>query len=160
MIKNWKLFLESKDPFEGDPFREEILNNVDDILAGLNDEGIYVKYSYGIDDVSVFPGTKPHNEFKFIFHCNEKDYIDSKDFEYIEQMHSYLTSEDFEPISDNILKELDVQFHIKNKILSYPISRMKHAYKSGEMDRLRPDWIRVSYRLPFEKWRGNYVSKK
>ena len=42
MIKNWKLFLESKDPFEGDPFREEILNNVDDILAELKDNGFCI----------------------------------------------------------------------------------------------------------------------
>ncbi len=160
MIKNWKLFLESKDPFEGDSFREEILNNVDDILLQLKDEGIYVKYGYVIDDVSLFPGSKAHNEFKFIFHCNEKEYIDYSDFDYILHLNNYLISENFEPISNNILKELDVQFHIKNKILSYPISRMKHAYKSGDMDRLKPDWIRIGYKLPFEKWRGNYVAKK
>lgn len=157
MIKNWKLFLESKDPFQGDPFREEILGNVDDILSGLKDDGIYIKYSYGIDDVSVFPGTQPHNELKFIIHSDAKDYIESNDFDYIIQLHSYLTNEDFEPISENILKEMDIQFHIKNKILSYPMSRFKFSLDKGK---IKPDWIEFAYKLPFEKWKGNYVAKK
>lgn len=154
MIKSWKLFLESKDPFEGDPFREEILNNVNDILSVLKDDGLEIRYSYGIDDVNVFPGTKPHNEFRIMVFSNEKDFIESNDFQSITHLHNYLVSEEFEPVSDNILKELSIQFHIKNKILSYPISRLKWSIEKG----LQADWIKLSYKLPFEKWKGNYTS--
>jgi len=154
MIKNWKLFLESKDPFEGDPFREEVLNNVNDILSGLKDDGIEISYNYGIDNVSVFPGTKPHNEFKIMVFSGDKDYIDSDDFNYILHLNNYLVSEGFDPVSDNILKELSIQLHIKNKILSYPISRLKWSIEKG----IKADWIKFSYKLPFEKWKGNYTA--
>lgn len=154
MIKNWKLFLESKDPFEGDPFREEILNNVNDILSGLKDDGLEISYSYGIDNVNVFPGTKPHNQFNILVFSGVKDYIELDDFNYILHLHTYLVSEGFDPVSDNILKELNIQFHIKNKILSYPISRLKWSIEKG----LKADWIKFAYKLPFEKWKGNYTA--
>jgi hypothetical protein len=158
MIKSWKLFLESKDPFEGDLFREEILNNVNDILSVLKDDGLEIRYSYGIDDVNVFPGTKPHNEFRIMVFSNEKDFIESNDFQSITHLHNYLCNEGFEPVSKNILKELDIQFHIKrvdrigkNKILSHPISRFIYSIEKG----LKADWIKFSYKLPFEKWKGD-----
>ena len=164
MIKNWKLFLESKDPFEGDPYREEILNNVNDILSVLKDDGYVIRYSYEIDDVNVSPTTKPHNKFKFkIFTPNFVDplksqhYLNSDDFQSITHLHNYLLSEGFEPISNNILKELDIEFHTRTpkKVLSYPISRFEFSLKKGDM---KIDWIMFEYKLPFEKWKGNYTS--
>ena len=162
MIKNWKLFLESKDPFEGDPFREEIINNVNDILSVLKDDGFEINYSYGIDDVNVFPGTKAHNEFKFKvfsphFVLKNEHYLDSDDFQSITHLHNYLLSEGFEPVSKNILKELDIQFHIPKKILSYSISRFEFSLKKGDM---KIDWIMFEYKLPPMKWRGNYTAIK
>lgn len=150
MIKNWKLFLESKDPFEGDPFREEIINNVNDILSVLKDDGFEINYSYGIDDVNVFPGTKAHNKFKFKvfsphFVLKNEHYLDSDDFQSITHLHNYLLSEGFEPVSKNILKELDIQFHIPKKILSYSISRFEFSLKKGDM---KIDWIMFEYKLP------------
>jgi len=161
MIKNWNLFLEAFDPFEGDSFREEILNNVNDILSVLKDDGIEIHYNYGICNVNVFPGTKPHNELQFIIHSGDKEYINSDDFQSVIHLHNYLVSEGFDLVSDNKpsligFKELSIQFHIKNKILSYPISRLKWSIEKG----LKADWIKFSYKLPFEKWKGNYTSKK
>jgi len=163
MIKKWKLFLEEFDPFDGDPFREEILNNVNDILSGLKDDGLEIKYRYGIDDVNVFLGAKPHNNFDFMIFCKDygsrvkKDnYIKSEEFNYILHLHNYLLDEGFEPVGNNILQELDVKFHIKNKILIYPISRLKFCMEKGIRPLLKIDWIKFSYKLPFEKWKGNY----
>ena len=162
MIKNWKLFLESKDPFEGDSFREEILNNVNDILSVLKDDGFEIKYSYGIDDVNVFPGTKPNNEFKFkvfsphfVNPLQSEHYLDSGDFQSITHLHNYLVGEGFKPVSKNILGELDIKFHILKKILSYPISRFEYYLKE---DNMKFDWIMFEYKLPFGKWKGNYTS--
>ena len=164
MIKNWKLFLESKDPFEGDPFREEILNNITDILSVIKDDGFKIFIDYGIDDVSVHPGTRPHNELRIKVISSDKSvFIKPDHFESISHLNSYLLSEGFEPISKNILKELDIIFHIPKKIrpglvLSYPISRFEFSLKkSGDM---KIDWINFSYKLPFSKWKGNYTSIK
>lgn len=156
MIKNWKLFLEKKDPFEGDLFREEILGNVDDILSELKDNGFAVKYSYGIDNILVFPDAKVHNELRVMVISEYKEYFESIDFDIILHLNKYLISEDFEPISNSITKELDVQFRIKGKILTFPINRLKFSIEKG----LKPTWIKFSYKLPPSKWRGNYVSIK
>jgi len=158
MIKNWKLFLESKDPFEGDPFREEILNNINDILSVIKDDGFEIFIDYGIDDVSVHPETRPHNELKIKVISSDKSvFIKPEHFESISHLNSYLLSEGFEPISKNILKELDIIFHIPKKILSYPISRFEFSLKKSDM---KIDWINFSYKLPFSKWKGNYTSIK
>lgn len=156
MIKNWKLFLESKNPFEGDPFREEILNNINDILSVIKDDGFEIFIDYGIDDVSVHPGTRPHNELRIRVISSDKSvFIKPDHFESISHLNSYLLSEGFEPISKNILKELDIIFHIPKKIL--PISRFEFSLKKSDM---KIDWINFSYKLPFSKWKGNYTSIK
>lgn len=156
MIKNWKLFLESKNPFEGDPFREEILNNINDILSVIKDDGFEIFIDYGIDDVSVHPGTRPHNELRIRVISSDKSvFIKPDHFESISHLNSYLLSEGFEPISKNILKELDIIFHIPKKIL--PISRFEFSLKKSDM---KIDWIMFEYKLPFGKWKGNYTSIK
>lgn len=158
MIKNWKLFLESKDPFEGDPFREEILNNINDILSVIKDDGFKTFIDYGIDDVSVHPGTRPHNELRIkVISSDKLVFIKPDHFESISHLNSYLLSEGFEPISKNILKELDIKFHIPKKILSYSIGRFEFSLKKSNM---KIDWIMFSYKLPFSKWKGNYTSIK
>jgi len=160
MIKNWKLFLESKDPFVGDPFREEILNNVNDILSILKDDGFETFIDYGIDNVLVHPGTRPHNELRIKVISSDKSvFIEPEHFESISHLNNYLLSEGFEPISQNILKELDIKFHIPKtkKILSYPISRFEFSLKKSDIE---IDWIMFEYKLPFSKWRGNYTSIK
>ena len=158
MIKNWKLFLESKDPFEGDPFREEILNNINDILSVIKDDGFEIFIDYGIDNVSVHPGTRPHNELRIKVISSDKSvFIKPDHFESISHLNSYLLSEGFEPISKNILKELDIKFNKKKKILSYSIGRFEFSLKKSNM---KIDWIMFSYKLPFSKWKGNYTSIK
>jgi hypothetical protein len=157
MIKNWKLFLEAFDPFQGDPFREEILGNVDDILSPLKDNGFYIDIVYGFSSIinnKLLINIKG-KEFPFRQDGIESLFISSDDFQSIIHLNSYLISEEFEPISDNILKELSCNFAIKflrakplkskMKTMSYPISRLEYSLKKSDM---KINFINFEYRLP------------
>ena len=158
MIKNWNLFLEAFDPFKGDPFREEILNNVNDILSGLKDNGFYIDIVYGFSEIinnKLLINIKG-KEFPFRQDGIESLFISSDDFQSIIHLNNYLISEGFEPISNNILKELDITFHTfkSNKLygsiplakrMSYPISRLEYSLKKSDM---KINFINFEYRLP------------
>jgi hypothetical protein len=156
MINNWKLFLEAFDPFEGDPFREKILNNINDILSELKDNGFYIDIVYGFSSIiynKLFINIKG-KEFPFRQDGKESLFISSDDFQSIIHLNNYLISEEFEPISDNILKELDIKFHTFKsdkplysamKRMSYPISRLEYSLKKSDM---KINFMNFEYRLP------------
>ena len=162
MIKNWKLFLEAFDPFQGDPFREEILGNVDDILSPLKDNGFYIDIVYGFSSIinnKLLINIKG-KEFPFRQDGIESLFISSDDFQSIIHLNNYLISEEFEPISaglnptDNILKELDIKFHTfksdrhlysEMKRMSYPISKLEYSLKKSDM---KINFMNFEYRLP------------
>lgn len=154
-VKNWKLFLEAFDPFEGDSFREEILNNVNDILSGLKDNGFYIDIVYGFSftiNNKLLINIKG-KEFPFRPDGIESLFISSDDFQSIIHLNNYLISEEFEPISNNILKELDIKFNTfksdnlnsEMKRMSYPISRLEYSLKKNGM---KINFIYFEYILP------------
>lgn len=156
MIKSWNLFLEAFDPFEGDPFREEILNNINDILSGLKDNGFYIDIVYGFSEIvnnKLLINIKG-KEFPFRQDGIESSFISSDDFQSIIHLNNYLIGEEFEPISNNILKELDITFHAFKsdrpiysamKTFCYPISRLEYDLKKNDM---KINFIKFEYRLP------------
>ena len=156
MIKNWELFLEAFDPFKGDPFREEILNNVNDILSGLKDNGFYIDIVYGFSEIinnKLLINIKG-KEFPFRQDGIESLFISSDDFQSIIHLNNYLISEEFEPISNNSIKELDIKFHTfksdrlfyyEMESMIYPISRLEYDLKKNDM---KINFINFEYRLP------------
>lgn len=155
MIKRWKLFLEAKDPFEGDPFREEILNNINDMLVGLKDDGFIINTEYGITKYGIIDNCLTISILGDLFPLRrdgiEPMVITSDDFKNFLRVNYYLISEGFLPISTNINKTSDVMYRVKDSGRLFNSSLDRFTYNLNSKNPTKPILIVVKYQIPSEK---------
>lgn len=155
MIKKWKLFLEAKDPFEGDPFREDIINNINDMLVELKDNGFRIDTEYGITNYGLIDNCLTIKVFGKSFPLRndgiEPMVITSDDFKNILRVNYYLISEGFLPISTNINKTADVMYKTTNSGKTFTSSLERFTFNLEANNPIKPILLIVKYQLPLEK---------
>ena len=119
---NFIIYSEEDYSEEGNKLRDEVLNDIQDILYHFIDEDYKVEVGYGYPQPDELE-----------FELTPKDFVTEVDINHVQMLNDYLVEEDFAPIQSNILKELDIHIYYNNSriIKTSSLPRFKYMIKGG-----------------------------
>ena len=132
---NFIIYSEEDYSEEGNKLRDEVLNDIQDILYHFIDEDYKVEVGYGYPQPDELE-----------FELTPKDFVTEVDINHVQMLNDYLVEEDFAPIQSNILKELDIHIYYNNSriIKTSSLPRFKYMIKGG----FKANKINFKFKIP------------